>query len=74
MGTAFSLLHPPTAARTAFSNASVLLMATAMAAMGLQIQLQAIRRAGAKVVYAGLLGFLGLATLAFLLIRALGVS
>jgi uncharacterized membrane protein YadS len=49
-------------------------MTCAMAAMGLHTQLGMIRRAGARVLYAGLAAFGCMALLSFLLIRALRIA
>jgi uncharacterized integral membrane protein (TIGR00698 family) len=59
----------PTAARSWLASASVYLMATAMAAMGLHTDLGTLRRAGFGVVRLGLVGFAGLALLAWSLIH-----
>lgn len=55
------------------STASVFLMVMAMAAMGLSTPFQMVKKSGLRVVYAGLLGFAGLAGVSLLLIRALGI-
>ena len=49
-------------------------MVVAMAAMGLGTQLEMIRGAGMKVVYAGLAGFGALAALSFALIHLLRIQ
>lgn len=54
--------------------ASVFLMAAAMAAMGLHVPFAMLRRAGVRVVYAGVLGFAGLAVLSATLIHLLGIQ
>ncbi|HET9451066.1 MAG TPA: putative sulfate exporter family transporter [Aggregicoccus sp.] len=59
--------------RAGLSTTSVFLMVMAMAAMGLATPFQMIRRAGMKVIYAGLLGFAGLALMAFGLIHVLAI-
>jgi uncharacterized membrane protein YadS len=48
-------------------------MVVSMAAMGLGTQLEMVRRAGMKVVYAGLAGFAALAALSFGLIHVLRI-
>ncbi|HEY9899219.1 MAG TPA: putative sulfate exporter family transporter [Pantanalinema sp.] len=62
------------AARSALSNASIFLMVMAMAAMGLNTPLAMIRKAGMKVIYAGLTGFALLAATSYLLIRVLDIQ
>lgn len=69
MGAMGSLGLVPTITKAWVSNASVFLMVMAMAAMGLNTHLDMIRKAGMKVVYAGLLGFAMLATASGLLIH-----
>ncbi|MNR89302.1 hypothetical protein D3C72_202670 [compost metagenome] len=64
----------PTEAKTALSNASVFLMVMAMAAMGLNTQLELIRKAGMRVIYAGLAGFGLLAAASYGIIRILNIS
>ena len=56
------------------SIASVFLMVMAMAAMGLSTPFQMVKRSGMRVIYAGMLGFAGLAGVSFVLIRLLGIS
>nr|WP_242589300.1 putative sulfate exporter family transporter [Corallococcus macrosporus] len=60
--------------RAGLSTTSVFLMVIAMAAMGLATPFQMIRKAGMKVIYAGLLGFGGLARMAWGLIRLLRIG
>lgn len=64
----------PAAVRAGLSTTSVFLMVMAMAAMGLATPLQMLRRAGMKVIYAGLLGFGALALMAATLIRLLAIA
>jgi uncharacterized integral membrane protein (TIGR00698 family) len=64
----------PADAKALLSTASVFLMVVAMAAMGLGTQLEMIRGAGMKVVYAGLAGFGALAALSFALIHLLRIQ
>ena len=45
----------------------------AMAAMGLNTHLGMVKKAGMKVIYAGLLGFVMLAAVSFTLIKLLGI-
>ena len=61
------------ASRAALSTASVFFMVVAMAAMGLNTPLQLLRRAGLKVLWAGLAGFGGLALMAWGLIHLLAI-
>jgi uncharacterized integral membrane protein (TIGR00698 family) len=63
----------PAAAKALLSTTSVFLMVASMAAMGLATQLEMVRRAGMKVVYAGLAGFGALAALSFALIHLLRI-
>jgi uncharacterized integral membrane protein (TIGR00698 family) len=74
LGAAGSLGLLPGAAKSALSSASVFLMTCAMAAMGLHTQLAMIRKAGLRVVYAGAVAFVGMATISFGLIHALHIS
>ncbi|WP_375757551.1 YeiH family protein [Corallococcus exercitus] len=60
--------------RAGLSTTSVFLMVMAMAAMGLATPFQMIRKAGMKVIYAGLLGFGGLALMAWGLIHLLRIG
>lgn len=64
----------PAMARSWLSHASIFLMATAMAAMGLNTQLQMIRKAGVRVIHAGLAGFGILAVTAYGIIRILNIQ
>ncbi|RKH71584.1 YeiH family protein [Corallococcus aberystwythensis] len=64
----------PAAARAGLSTASVFLMVMAMAAMGLGTHLSMVRRAGMRVVYAGLAGFAALALSAWGLIQLLSIQ
>ena len=73
VGVASSVGLVPSAARALLSTVSVFLMVVAMAAMGLGTQLEMVRRAGMKVVYAGLAGFAALALLSFTLIHLLRI-
>ena len=73
VGVASSIGLVPASARAVLSATSVFLMVVAMAAMGMGTQLAIVRRAGMKVLYAGLAGFGALAALSFLLIRLLGI-
>lgn len=73
VGVISSLGVVPRAALAASTKASVLLMVMAMAAMGMQTPFALVRRAGARVLYAGLLGFGLLAAISALLISLLGV-
>ena len=63
----------PALAKTWLSNASVFLMVMAMAAMGLNTQLGMIKKAGMKVIYAGLAGFALLAVVSYTIIRVLNI-
>lgn len=74
LGAAVSLGWLSSLARDGASHASVFLMATAMAAMGLHSPLAMIRRAGLRVMNAGALGFACLSALSFALIRALRIG
>lgn len=64
----------PTEAKAWLSNASVFLMVMAMAAMGLNTQLDMIRKAGMRTIYAGLAGFGLLAVTSYAIIRILQIS
>ncbi|MCE9668200.1 putative sulfate exporter family transporter [Myxococcus stipitatus] len=64
----------PSAAKAWLSTASVFLMVMAMAAMGLGTHLSMVRRAGMRVVYAGLVGFAALALSAWGLIQLLSIQ
>jgi uncharacterized integral membrane protein (TIGR00698 family) len=64
----------PGAAKSTLSSTSVFLMTAAMAAMGLHTQLAMIRKAGLRVVYAGAVAFVCMATISFGLIHALHIS
>ena len=64
----------PAEAKTWLSNASVFLMVMAMAAMGLNTQLGMIRKAGMRVIYAGLTGFGMLAATSYAIIRILNIQ
>ncbi|OJH39359.1 YeiH family protein [Cystobacter ferrugineus] len=64
----------PAVAKAGLSTASVFLMVMAMAAMGLGTHLSMVRRAGMRVVYAGLAGFAGLALSAWALIQLLSIQ
>ncbi|MNT24756.1 hypothetical protein D3C72_1602490 [compost metagenome] len=62
------------AVQGALVQASVLLMAVAMAAMGLNTDLGAVRRTGMKAIAVGLTGFGVIAVLSYVLIRLLGLG
>jgi uncharacterized integral membrane protein (TIGR00698 family) len=62
------------AVRATLTQASVLLMATAMAAMGLQVDFAHLRRTGPRVLVAGLAGFALLAGVSYTLIRTLQIG
>jgi uncharacterized integral membrane protein (TIGR00698 family) len=64
----------PGASRAAVSSASIFLMTCAKAAMGLHTRLSALRQAGMRVLYAGLLAFACMGGLSFFLIRALRIA
>ncbi|MEB3238171.1 MAG: putative sulfate exporter family transporter [Candidatus Sericytochromatia bacterium] len=64
----------PLEVKESVAKVSVFLMVTAMAAMGLNTQLAAVRRAGMKVILAGLLGFFALVAMGWLLINGLGIA
>ena len=64
----------PGTSRALLTSASLFLMACAMSAMGLHTRLVALRQAGLRVLYAGLLAFACMAVLSFLLIRALRIA
>jgi len=68
----FGLL-PPTV-KADLSKASVFLMTIAMAAMGLHTPMSMIRKAGLRVIYAGLAAFAGMALISFSLIHALRIG
>lgn len=74
VGVVGSLGGLPAIARTWLSNTSVFLMVMAMAAMGLNTHLEMVKRAGLKVIYAGLAGFAMLATTSWVIIRVLHIS
>jgi len=63
----------PGATRVALANASIFLMTAAMAAMGPHTQMAMLRKAGLRVVYAGLGAFAGMAAPSFALIHLLGI-
>lgn len=63
----------PTLAKDWLSTISVFLMVMAMAAMGMNTQLHMIRKAGMKVIWAGLAGFFMLTGLSWALIQLLGI-
>ncbi|MFP2957351.1 YeiH family protein [Myxococcus sp. 1LA] len=64
----------PTAAKDWLSTGSVFLMVMAMAAMGLGTHLSMVRRAGMRVVYAGLVGFAALALFTWGLMQLLSIQ
>jgi uncharacterized integral membrane protein (TIGR00698 family) len=74
LGVAGSLGGFPGENRAILSATSIFLMTCAMAAMGLHTPIGMIRRAGARVLYAGLAAFGCMTVLSFLLIRALGIA
>ncbi|HZX97728.1 MAG TPA: putative sulfate exporter family transporter [Myxococcales bacterium] len=74
LGTARSLGLLPGAVRPLLETASIFLMTCAMAAMGLHTQMAMIRRAGFRVVYAGLAAFACMAALSFVLIHLLRIA
>jgi uncharacterized integral membrane protein (TIGR00698 family) len=74
LGIAGSLGGFPGENRAILSATSIFLMTCAMAAMGLHTPLGMIRRAGARVLYAGVAAFGCMAALSFLLIRALRIA
>lgn len=63
----------PAVAKTWLSNTSVFLMVMAMAAMGLNTHLGMVKKAGMKVIYAGLVGFGMLALASWTMIKLLGI-
>jgi uncharacterized integral membrane protein (TIGR00698 family) len=63
----------PTDVKGYLSTASVFLMVMAMAAMGLNTQLGMIKKAGMKVIYAGLTGFAMLAVVSYAIIKLLAI-
>ncbi|MBO9541560.1 putative sulfate exporter family transporter [bacterium] len=73
MGLAATLGFFPGALKGWLSTASIFLMVMAMAAMGLNTPLGMIRKAGMKVIYAGLAGFGLLAVTSYALIRLLDI-
>jgi uncharacterized integral membrane protein (TIGR00698 family) len=74
LGILGSLGGLPGGSRAVLSASSIFLMTCAMAAMGLHTQVAMLRRAGLRVLYAGLLAFGCLAALSFALIRALRIA
>ncbi len=74
LGIVGSLGGLPGDSRALLSSASIFLMTCAMGAMGLHTPLSMIRRAGARVLYAGAAAFACMAGLSFLLIRALRIQ
>lgn len=74
LGIAGSFGGFPGGNRALLSAASIFLMTCAMAAMGLHTQMGMIRRAGARVLYAGLAAFGCMAALSFVLIRILRIG
>lgn len=64
----------PAVVKDGISNASVFLMVMAMAAMGLNTHMEMVKKAGLRVVYAGLLGFGLLAATSFTLIHLLHIQ
>jgi len=74
LGIAGSLGALPGTSRAVLSACSVFLMTCAMAAMGLHTQVAMLRRAGVRVLYAGLAAFACMAALSFALIRLLRIA
>jgi uncharacterized membrane protein YadS len=74
LGVLGSLGGLPGDSRAALSACSIFFMTCAMAAMGLHTPIAMLRRAGARVLYAGLAAFACMAMLAFALIRALRIA
>ena len=66
------LLAP--AVQSGMTSASIFLMAIAMAAMGLNTDWTMLRRSGWRAIAAGLLGFLGLAVMAYTAVRVGGLG
>jgi len=64
----------PPVAKAWLSTASVFLMVMAMAAMGLGTHLSMVRRAGMRVVYAGLVGFAALTLFAWGFVQLLSIQ
>lgn len=74
LGTAGSFGLLPSVVKADLSKTSVFLMTVAMAAMGLHTPIKMIRKAGLRVIYAGLLAFFGMALISFTLIHALRIG
>lgn len=74
LGVLRSLGALPGPLRPGLEATSIFLMTCAMAAMGLHTRLAMIRRAGARVVYAGVAAFACMAALSFALIQALRIG
>jgi uncharacterized integral membrane protein (TIGR00698 family) len=74
LGTLGSLGGLPGDSRAVLSTSSIFLMTCAMAAMGLHTPIGMLRRAGLRVLYAGLVAFGCMAALSFALIRALRIA
>ncbi len=64
----------PAAAQGALTQGSIFLMAVAMAAMGLNTDWAMLKRSGWRAIAAGLLGFLGLAVMAYAAVRGAGLG
>lgn len=73
VGAVGSLGVMPAVVKGGLSTASVFLMVMAMAAMGLNTPLEMIRKAGMRVIYAGLVGFSLLAATSWLIIHGLNI-
>ncbi len=74
LGIAVSLGVMPQQVKDLMAHTSILLMTAAMAAMGLHTPVAMLRKAGLRVVYAGLMAFACMAALSFSLIHALGIG
>jgi uncharacterized integral membrane protein (TIGR00698 family) len=74
LGILGSLGGLPGDSRAVLSACSIFFMTCAMAAMGLHTPIAMLRRAGGRVLYAGLAAFACMATLAFALIRVLRIA
>jgi uncharacterized integral membrane protein (TIGR00698 family) len=74
LGAAGSVGLVPPALKNELATTSIFLMVMAMAAMGLNTHLAMIKKAGMRVIYAGLLGFALLAGVSYVIIRVLGIQ
>jgi uncharacterized integral membrane protein (TIGR00698 family) len=63
----------PSNVKDGLASTSVFLMVMAMAAMGLNTKLELLKRAGMRVVYAGLAGFTLLTVVSWLMIKTLNI-